>query len=649
MSNPIIWHFGQSAAEEHGPKDSITTTFKGDKYYSLAREVNQNSLDAINDKSAPVLVKFSLFELYKNEIEPFFVLRDVFKSCSEYFPSDKKFNDFCDEANNILSQDSLKCLRISDFNTTGLIYSDGKCPFYAFMKAVGYNHKPTTGAGGSFGFGKGAYYAASSIRTIIVSSIYDDNKFIFQGKARLTTHKDANGTLRDYTGLFGLNNGIPVTSLENIPASLQRKEKGTDIIIMGFKETATWKDSLIKSVLNNFWYAIYDQKLVVEVDDILINKETLENIILSYYTDLTFDGSVNEAETWNPYPYFKAVKFKDDVNTKYFQKELETLGEVKLYLYLKDQLPNRTVYMRAPKMTVFKKTDNRGFNYSAVFICENEKGNEILRQMENPQHNEWKKNNYLDDDTPHIDAKKAEDEIRQFMKECLESLMISEGDKKQKIFGLDKFLNIPEDLIADNNGDGEASGAGDSSGSISSKESSVETTYREDETPINLQVTRKSEVLTTDKGLQSEEGVLSILSGTEGSNTLNTSTSSNSGADKGDSEVRGSEQGDSQIRKPLNLKCRVIAQRAQDGVIEHIVKINSHKEVLADIELIAGVDNDSEDDNMLNIIEAKVNNISINYGNNKIHQLPLSIGWNIVKIRFDSNQKHSLKFRSYEF
>ena len=38
---------------------------------------------------------------------------------------------------------------------------------------------------------------------------------------------------------------------------------------------------------------------------------------------------------------------------------------------------NRTVYLRSPKMVVFKKTDNRGFNYAGVFVCDDKDGNEI--------------------------------------------------------------------------------------------------------------------------------------------------------------------------------------------------------------------------------------------------------------------------------
>jgi hypothetical protein len=271
MTNNLNWHFGQSAAEKHGPNDSITTTFKGDKYYSLAREVLQNSIDAVDDKTNPVKVTFSYFELKKSELESFWSLRNNLEACQNYFSSHENFKKFCEAGKSEFDNGKIKCLKISDYNTSGLEYSDGtESKFFGFMESVGVTNKSNAGSGGSFGFGKGAYYAASTIRTIVVSSIYGDDSQIFQGKARLTTHKDDNGELKDYTGLFGLENGNPVTDSELIPTVFKREEKGTDIIIMGFHDTEDWVKSLVKSVLNNFWLAIWEEKLIVTLCATLI-------------------------------------------------------------------------------------------------------------------------------------------------------------------------------------------------------------------------------------------------------------------------------------------------------------------------------------------------------------------------------------------
>ncbi|MFA5011120.1 MAG: hypothetical protein WC644_04120 [Ignavibacteria bacterium] len=655
MGNNLIWHFGNSGAEEHGPNDSITTTFKGDIYYSLAREVIQNSLDAIDNDKLPVKVNFELFEIQEDIFPDFFKLKDRFKLCSDYFSNDKPFVDFCSEAISVLNKRFIKCLRISDYNTSGLEYSaDNKNKFYAFMKAVGVTNKTGSGAGGSFGFGKGAYYAASSVRTIIVSSIYGNNLSIFQGKARLTSHELFDGTkniLQDYTGLFGSEAGKPVTNIEHIPDIFKRTEKGTDITLMGFRDSEEWRDSLIKSVLNNFWFAIFDNKLIVEIDNILISKDNLEQIISSYYSENDNDGSVNDAETWNPYPFFKAVKYHGDpTNTKCFVKDIEILGEVKLYILLKEGLPSRTVFLRRPKMIVYKKTDRRGIDYAGVFVCENEKGNEILRRMENPQHNEWKKNNYKENDKPHPDAKKAEEELKAFVKECMESLMSNESGKPQQILELNKYINIPEDLLPDNDGNGDGSGSGNKSQEEAAKETALEKTNIIDHSPTFIKIIKDDTIIEKSTGTIDSEGEDIILTGTGRTEVDPPIPPPQPGELPGYKPTKGSTKGENEIKIPLKVKYRVMAQKDSSGNFVHILNVESPKRTLAELELFAGVDSDNESkDNLLNIIEASLNSEALNtIKNNRLMKLSLVEGSNLIKIKLDSDHKHSLKINSYE-
>jgi hypothetical protein len=552
----LNWYFGPSASEEHGPKDSITQTFKGDKYYSLAREVIQNSLDVAVDKSKPVKVKFSLFSLSKSDLPAFFGIAGRYDQCSDYYQSDNTFKKFCLDAESLLQNDKITCLKISDYNTTGLEYKAGDtaCKFYAFMSAVGVTNKASTGAGGSFGFGKGAYYAASPLRIIAVSSVYDNNKFIFQGKARLTTHKNNKGIRCDYTGLFGLDEGKPLTDIDILPPVFKRQDMGTDISIIGFNsDNQQWKVSLIKSIINNFWLSIWEEHLVAEVDGAVINKSNLEQTILDYYTESIPDGSINEPENWNPYPYFKAVKFKGDPDySKYFEEELPTLGKVSLSLLLKENFPNRIMYVRNPKMIVFKNTSNRGVNYAGVFVCDNTKGNEILRQMENPQHNEWKKNNYLDNEKPHPDAVNAESELKGFIKKSLDSLSATDASKRQTIMGLEKYLSIPEDLLEEpETGSGEATGGIHVSIETSENETGAEKTYKKDEFIVTPSVVNKT-VSGSLKGKVDPEGDIDILAGSKENSEDNPNPQP--GTDTGNTPSKGISGGDQTLKVQIRVQ-----------------------------------------------------------------------------------------------
>ena len=120
---------------------------------------------------------------------------------------------------------------------------------------------------------------------------------------------------------------------------------------------------------------------------------------------------------------------------------------MKLYVYLERGLPNRTSFFRKPKMVVFKRTNRKINGYAAVFICDDENGNEILRQLENPAHNEWRKENQQTEGKIDTIARKAELELSNFINSKLDSLSKTNTSKKVAFLGLEDYLSIPEDLL----------------------------------------------------------------------------------------------------------------------------------------------------------------------------------------------------------
>jgi hypothetical protein len=455
--------------------------------------------------------------------------------------------------------------------------------------------------------------------------------------------------------MYGLAFGIPVTAPELVPDIFRRSERGTDIYIMGFHQERDWKDNLLKSVLNNFWLAILEQKLIVEVDDTILQYTNLEEVIRSFYKETDPDGGIHAPEWWNPYPYYKAVKYDQGPHAKYFQEMLPVLGQVKLWIYLKEGLPNRTVYMRSPRMTVYKKTDNRGADYAAVFLCDNERGNEILRQMETPQHNEWKKDYYLENDQPHPDARRAEAEIRSFMNRCLSRLVLTEAGQSQKITGLEEYLNIPEDLLEDTTNpghEGRTFDRGNLSADRTAEETAAETTFKQSDQPVTLRVQKRTTLPAAAKGSPQPDSESAVFTGppSEGTNsTNNKDPRSEPGSSIGNNREAAGETGEQAVQEPLQVRYRVIAQTDTDGTIRHVLKIFSPREATVDLELYAGLDNDNDsNDGLLAILSAAKDATPLSLRDNKIKAVPLQSGWNLVTVNFDSNQKHSLKLKSYE-
>ena len=67
-------------------------TFRGDLLKSLAKEICQNSLDAIAESKDKVLVEFELYELpFKND-ERIIGLKEYFKLAKEYWQENEKNN-----------------------------------------------------------------------------------------------------------------------------------------------------------------------------------------------------------------------------------------------------------------------------------------------------------------------------------------------------------------------------------------------------------------------------------------------------------------------------------------------------------------------------------------------------------------------------
>ena len=171
------WHFAiQLGGREDGPNDPMQDNFKKTPYASLIRESIQNSLDVPLDPMQPVRMDFSISRIRAREYSNFFELKKHIEGCIRHFPNndDAKvcYKPMLDFLNSLDEFDNLYYIKVSDFNTLGMNYvkGDTSCPFYAFVRAAGVSAKNDATAGGSYGYGKAAYFYISPLRTIFVST-----------------------------------------------------------------------------------------------------------------------------------------------------------------------------------------------------------------------------------------------------------------------------------------------------------------------------------------------------------------------------------------------------------------------------------------------------------------------------------------------
>ena len=84
---------------------------------------------------------------------------------------------------------------------------------------------------------------------------------------------------------------------------------------------------------------------------------------------------------------------------------------------------------------------NNGFY--GVFVCDDRKGNEILRHMENSAHNEWDPSTWQENGKIVPLGKDAKTELDEFIIRAIESVFLKKSEGVQQILNLEEFLYIP--------------------------------------------------------------------------------------------------------------------------------------------------------------------------------------------------------------
>ena len=439
------WRFPlTNGGQEDGFNDPGVNTFVGDFEKYVAREAIQNVLDAKRPDEDFVKIRFDLKSLKSENLPGSEDFIQIMKSCLTYYDKDLKARSFFTQALNLLQGKEVNILSIRDFNTTGLAGTDEdrESNWYALIRSVGSSQKGE-GAGGSFGIGKNAPFAASALRTVFYSTKLADESVAFQGVARLVTHKNEAGKPTQGTGYYGEADpdGYPISirTEKNIPAFFKRKEQGTDVHILGYMGNADWKKQLERATLEHFWPALSWGKLVVEIgEDIILNSETLPGRMSAARSD--YEEFYNEA-----YAYYDA--YANTVAEHRFEATLPHLKDVNVaYRIGEANLTNRVAMIRQTGMVIYKHAfKGLRLKFAGAFVCANETGNTILRNMEPPRHDEW------DVDRPEKGgSRKYQSEYRNWLRNILVELTPKIESKTIDVDELADYL--PDSPVSESGG-----------------------------------------------------------------------------------------------------------------------------------------------------------------------------------------------------
>ena len=404
------WRFpGNGGTKKNGLDTTDFHTFMNDAAASLAREICQNSNDARDpDTKKPAVVEFHSFDMKTSEIPNVSELIEELKRCEEYWTGDN--DDIVKrvkQMRKLLEAERIQVLRVSDFNTTGLIgvsdFSNEKSPWYSLMHGSGESGKSGS-EGGSKGVGKYATFVNSLVRTVFYSTTSKQGESGYQGIAYFCSSKvkDSNiGELTQGIGYFGIdekNDPISGEIVFDPHFSRKKGQFGTDIYIIGFDASKGWKQDIITKVLDSVMVAIVKGRLEVRVDDIEINAKTLGDIV--------FDSMlIRESLKKNVISQYILLSDDDTVIHKELSIEYDgkEVGKVDLYLkrFLDEQqkyATNGVAMVRYPFMKIKDRKGivNAAMTCSALCIIPDGELMKRLKASENPEHTDWIANRIKD-------------------------------------------------------------------------------------------------------------------------------------------------------------------------------------------------------------------------------------------------------------
>lgn len=486
----IIWRFpGNNHTDESGLDTPDMETFKKDPIASLAREVCQNSIDARLDKSKPVIVEFQDFMLHSKEIPGKERLYQEVNNCKLEWKDHEKISKQLNNMVKTLDEEIVDCLRISDFNTTGLtgIKSNEKKSWYLLTKGSGISKKSGT-SGGSKGIGKFASFVASKLNTVFYATRTNEGELGYQGISKLCSASiEGTDEKTQGIGFYGISEkNNPILDEIKLDPYFNRKvsETGTDIYIIGFWSSIDWKKEVISKILDSFMAALVFETLVVRVGDTEISLKTLPDIVNN--DELILKNNIKSIQS----QYILLTE--DDVYKEPIS--IGNYGEAMLYIkgFSKENMhyaTNSCVMIRFPYMKI--KTLNRITNIPSAAICiiDNNQLNEILRDIENPQHTDWEINR-IHDTAQKKEIRSIISELNNKIQDIVSEYLISSDDLNTDIEGA-------SDYLPDNSIDGEQLG---STQTIIEKISMIKTIRNKDRSQIGIIEDEHSEAMEPDVG-----------------------------------------------------------------------------------------------------------------------------------------------------
>lgn len=451
MTTRIDWTFPYGVnLTPTGSNHAAIETFRDNVIESLTREVLQNSLDAHNDKKEePVHVTFDRIELTPQQIPNVKMITDYALPRATKFWEELGNRDtlkYLAKFDKTIHADTLNVLKISDYNTRGLLPEN----FQSLVRADAYSEKRTDTASGSKGIGKAAPFAASDLRMVFYSSFATDQQSRAAGilnYVSFTPREIENEVTQSRASYLGRDNHAIDTQMTFGHPTRTANEYGTDLFIMGFKQFEEWAKNIKLSTLENFLVAIFNGNLSVRIDTEEINQTNLGDVVHSLSKE---KGTKREKNRIQAIVNYYDVLSSEDTKKVEFDERFEKYAFIKKpndgFLLIKQHEPaNRKVLQtRQAGMKIYERTHISGtINFTGIFQAVGTDLNSYLRDIENPNHNDWSVDRIDQDDKK--ERKVAEEflkDLHQWYKSTVKESFEAKVKEKVGAFGVADLLPI---------------------------------------------------------------------------------------------------------------------------------------------------------------------------------------------------------------
>jgi hypothetical protein len=256
----------------------------------------------------------------------------------------------------------------------------------------------------------------------------------FQGVSKLVTHlrEDANQKkIRTQgTGYYGIRIGNSPLPDFKAP-QFERVKIGADIYVMGFHDFPNWEAQIIKTVIESFFVAIHQGKLIAKVGKTTLNKTSLHDQIKKHYAvpDTNYYADA----------YYQTL-ISDDA-LQFTEENFLGMGKVTLRLLENKDFKKKVAMFRRSGMKIFDKGYfQTPLRFAGVFTVEGQTLDALLRTLENPNHSLWEAARGDDPD----EAKRVLREITSWLHAKVRELGGSDNVTEVDAEGVSQYL--PDDI-----------------------------------------------------------------------------------------------------------------------------------------------------------------------------------------------------------